>query len=130
MSDQRQDAVASPAESRKTFIEDVLAGLAQVEDMDDYIQEWHDAPEGSPGSDLDLHEYLGLSWDEYRNWGSHPESIRFVLAARRAGVTVDQVLAQTRTLGVAARSNDSSVAERVLDWLVERGRISADNKNM
>jgi hypothetical protein len=130
MSSQDADPIAPSAKSRITFIDDVLAGLARVEDIDDYIQDWHNTPDNAPGGELELHEYLGLSWDEYRRWGSHPESLRFVLAARRAKLPVEQVLAQAETVGAAARSNDSSDAERVLNWLMERGRISAEIKNI
>lgn len=35
------------------------------------IAEWHDAPEGSPIAEKQLHEHLGMTWDEYREWATH-----------------------------------------------------------
>ena len=67
-----------------TFVDDVLAGRAVIADIDDYIDRWHDAPEGSLVAATELYDYLGMSWDEYRLWGERPESLRFILSARRA----------------------------------------------
>ncbi len=108
-----------------TFVDDVLAGRAAMADIDDYIDRWHDAPEGSPIAVTELHDYLGMSWEEYRLWGERPESLRFILSARRAELPVTEVLRQDLIVGAAARSKESSVAHRVLAWLAERGRIEA-----
>lgn len=35
--------------------------------MDDKVAEWH-----ASDSDLELHEYLGLTWDEYGLWLTNP----------------------------------------------------------
>lgn len=112
-------------EVSSTFVDDVLVGQAVMADIDDYIDRWHDAPEGSPVAATELHDYLGMSWDEYQLWGERPESLRFILSARRAGLPVAEVLRQDLIVGAAARSKESSVARRVLAWLAERGRIEA-----
>lgn len=106
---------------RVTFVDDVLAGRSIVSEIDDYIDRWHDLPDSRPEAALELHDYLGLDWEEYRLWGEHPESLRFTFAARRADLPVEQVLKQA--VGVAARSEDQSDALRVLRWLKDRGRI-------
>lgn len=67
-----------------TFIDDVLAGRAQVEDIHDYIDRWHEAPADSSAAAMKLHEFLGMSWDEYRQWGEEPETLLSMVAARRA----------------------------------------------
>jgi hypothetical protein len=53
---------------RETFVDLVLTGRARRVDVEDHVDAWHDAPEGSPAAGLELHEYLGMSWDEYRLW--------------------------------------------------------------
>jgi hypothetical protein len=106
-------------------MDDVLAGRALSTDIDEYISRWHSAPERSPAAAMELHEFLGMTWDEYRIWAEHPESLRFILAARRSGQPVAEVLATAQSVGAAARSAEAGQARCVLNWLIARGRIKA-----
>ncbi|WP_248958639.1 hypothetical protein [Sphaerisporangium perillae] len=63
-----------------TYIDDVLNGRAQVEDLDDYIGVWHTSPVEQPP----LHATLGLLWPEYAMWVNDPDAISYVIDARRA----------------------------------------------
>ena len=47
----------------KSFIDDYILGNASYDDIDDYIDRWHEGD-----SDKPLHEYLGLTFDEYSDW--------------------------------------------------------------
>lgn len=47
-------------------MDDLRAGTAKPEDIDDYIDEWHNMP-GPFGPKL--HTFLGLTWAEYKRWG-------------------------------------------------------------
>jgi hypothetical protein len=94
----RRRKTATP---RRTFIDDLLSGRALVSDIDDYIDRWHDSPEGSPEAAMQLHEFLGMSWDEYRLWAEQPASLRFALAARRAKRPLPDVLRQLTLVGAA-----------------------------
>ncbi|GAB3816653.1 hypothetical protein GCM10027605_66050 [Micromonospora zhanjiangensis] len=109
-------------DDRPTFIDDVLSGRTTLDAIDDYIARWHEAPDRSYAAAMELHEFLGMTWDEYRLWGERPESLRFTVAARRAQRPVAEIL-RTNLTGAAARSNDTTDAERVLAWLKSRGRI-------
>lgn len=42
-----------------------LSYLPGARSIDDAIDAWHDNPDPHIGS---LHEYLGLTWDEYKTW--------------------------------------------------------------
>jgi hypothetical protein len=114
--------------SRTTFLDDVLRGRATVDEIDDYIDRWHDAPGDSEAASMKLHEFLGMTWDEYRLWGEKPSSLRFTIAARRHQMPVDQVL-RANLVGAAARSGDESDAEDVLQWLKDHGRIGSSSAN-
>lgn len=108
-----------------TFVAAVLAGDAFVTDVDDWVDEWHEAPDDSEAGALELHEYLGLSWEEYRLFVERPESLRFTLAARRAQRPVEEVLRAVRSAGAAARSDEPGQAEAVLSWLIKTGRVQS-----
>ncbi|TDC02103.1 hypothetical protein E1091_01480 [Micromonospora fluostatini] len=58
------------APGHHTFVQDVAAGRARRDDIDTYICRWHD----NPTIGGELHEYLGLTWDEYRRWAQAPEA--------------------------------------------------------
>jgi hypothetical protein len=116
--------MSSSVRTRSTFIDDVLAGRAQLSDIEDYIEAWHDAPDDSVEASLQVHEFLGMTWEEYRLWGEQPASLRFVIAARRANQPVTAVLKQTKMAGAAARSPEHVEATKVLQWLADRGRIN------
>lgn len=40
------------------------------EDIDDMIDEWHE----NIDIDCQLHTYLGMSWEEYRDWVGSPKT--------------------------------------------------------
>lgn len=58
-----------------SFVKDYLNGKASPEDIDSYVDKWHEGTE----SELDLHEYLGLSWEEYQEWATHPSKMEEIL---------------------------------------------------
>lgn len=64
-----------------TFIGQCVAGTASIDDMDDHVDRWHDGD-----SPLELHEYLGLTWDEYGRWVKDPESLGRLVTERRSAV--------------------------------------------
>ncbi len=106
-----------------TFVDAVLSGDALAADIDDWVEQWHAAPSGDPVADLELHEFLGIPWDSYKLWTKHPESLRFVIVARRHRVPVAAVVKQLEAAGAAARSVQPGEAEALLNWLEEHGHV-------
>lgn len=45
----------------KTFIQKCADGEALLEEIDDYIDSWHEGD----GEDLDIHEYLGMTEEQH-----------------------------------------------------------------
>lgn len=60
------------------FIDLALSGNAGLEDIDDFVDAWHE----SDGS-VTLPDFLGMTPDEYALWVSNPETIEVILRARR-----------------------------------------------
>lgn len=44
-----------------SFADDVVAGRADADDLDDYVAAWHDGA----GEDLSLHAFLGMDFETY-----------------------------------------------------------------
>ena len=52
-----------------SFIEKCINDDASLDEIDDYIDEWHDS---DSNISLELHEFLGMSWEEYSLWAVKP----------------------------------------------------------
>lgn len=94
------------------FIEQCLNGDVLEDEIDDFIDKWHDNDE----IDVELHDYLGMSWDEYSVWATRPSILPFILSARKRGTTFDVELNQER-LALAARADTIGEARRMEAWL-------------
>lgn len=102
----------------RSFIEAALGGYAGLEDIDLYVDAWHD------GSDSrELHEYLGMTWEEYQLWVERPESLRYIVSSRAHGQPIMAELFEQsqRKYALAARAKDNQ-AQGVLDWLIKQKR--------
>ena len=100
------------------YIDQVLDGRALWTDADDFVARWHDSD-----SDEDLHEYLGLSWDEYALWTEQPQTLRLIIAAHELQEPVDQLLERVDEPAVLARGLSASDARAVRKWLQKTGRL-------
>jgi hypothetical protein len=60
------------------FVDLCGRGDASPDQIDDFIELWHEG-----GSGLSLHEFLGMSWDEYSAWVLNPGLLPRIIAAHR-----------------------------------------------
>ena len=65
--------------SKETFMDSVISGKVSMSAIDDYVDNWHDG-----NSNLELHEFLGLTHDEYTQWVEKPGSLEDIIIMRRA----------------------------------------------
>lgn len=110
----------------ESFVHAVLAGHAFPEDIDDWIDNWHDAPEPADGRGVELHTFLGMTWPEYALWVEQPDSLRFIIAAHHQGRPVEELMVSRSDYALAARSQAPGEANKVLAWLKETGRIDPE----
>ncbi|WP_328525624.1 hypothetical protein [Kribbella sp. NBC_00359] len=101
-----------------TFVDAVLDGRALPEDIDDFIETWHESPD-APDS---VSKFLGLTPDEYALWVEHPESLRFVFAARKHRRSVSEIRDVATAAAAAARAENDGEAKKLLAWLKQTGR--------
>ncbi|QVX17718.1 hypothetical protein DB356_25075 [Pseudomonas congelans] len=69
------------------FLELYLKGDVVEEDIHRFVEGWH---EDRDCAGIELHEYLGMSWEEYRVWVATPAALAFILAARKQGSSLGQ----------------------------------------
>lgn len=103
----------------ETFLDEVLEGSVPWTEIDDWVDRWHESDE-----DRELHEFLGMSWDEFRLWAEQPAALRFIISAREHGEPVEDLL-KAPGHAVAARGLSEQDARIVRRWLKKTGRLSS-----
>lgn len=104
-----------------TFVEKCLVGEALADDVDDYVDRWHDG-EGDP--DTSLADFLGFTDLEYRLWAEKPHLLPFILSARREGVSLDNVRDSDATRRLAARDLRAEDAAELIRWFRTIGEVA------
>lgn len=100
-----------------TYIELCLQGEVDLEDIDDFVDRWHESD-----STHSLPQYLGMNEEEYSVWVEKPAALPFILFARRLDVPLAEVLDDSEGMPMAARALNPSEASEVLEWLRQTGR--------
>lgn len=110
--------------SATTFVDACLSGHALLDDVDDWVDRWHDVPDDDAVADLTLDEFLGFTSEEGALWAEKPESLRFIVAAHRSGRPVASILTSRDEYALAARSQAEGNAEAVREWLRSTNRLT------
>ena len=83
----RQERIAKQFANRKDDITDgafmvrYAAGCAEPEEIHDDIHDWHTRP--GTDQNVPLHEWLGMTWEEYKEWAAQKKTLDQILAARK-----------------------------------------------
>jgi len=68
------------------FIKLCLAGDVLENEIDDFVDSWHD---GKAGKNQELYEFLGMSWKEYSMWAIKPSILAFILSAHKKHIPLE-----------------------------------------
>ena len=105
--------------SDKTFLERYMNGEVLAEDIDDFVDAWH-----QNSGEKEIFEYLGMTRDEYSIWLRDPDVLPHIARARRNNIDLPTALhASVVDMPIAARSSDQLRIKRLLQWLEQRGKI-------
>ena len=66
-------------EGPQTFLDAYLSGDKGPEDIDRFVDAWHENPCGR-----EIYDHLGMTRDEYAVWARNPDSLPIIAKARRA----------------------------------------------
>lgn len=98
------------------FVSMCANGELLLEDIDDFIDEWHESDSAE-----EIYDYLGMSQQEYRLWVHDPDMLPFIVTARSQRRSIDDVLADIHDLPLAARADSPSKAKFLMEWLEQHG---------
>ena len=99
-----------------TFIELCVEGQVLPEEIDDYVDEWHDSD-----SEVPIFDYLGMSQQEYRLWVHDPDILPFIITARTQNRSIDDVVEDLHELPMAARADSPAKARFLMKWFKKEG---------
>jgi hypothetical protein len=96
------------------FFDLYSVGKALAEEIDDYIDTWHDGK----GFGSSLHEYLGLTKEEYAAWVKDAYCLPVILDARLSHRLLKESIDEYQCrLQIAARAGDARALEQLKKWL-------------
>ena len=98
------------------FIEKCIQGSVLLDDIDDFIDEWHEGE-----NDESLHKFLGMTESEYSLWVADPEILPFIVIAHQQNRDVSELIDELDTLPMVARSSNPKKAQRLAKWLKHEG---------
>ena len=103
----------------QTFLALYLNGEVLADDIDDFIDSWH---EGS--SAQEIYQFLGMSLEEYSLWIRNPEVLPLIARSRLENepldVTIERALEEQP---MAAGSSDAAKIQRLRRWLESNGKL-------
>jgi hypothetical protein len=99
--------------SHRSFLSLALTGEALANQIDDYIDQWHDDPRGLP-----LHDYLGMTGEEYGLWLDSPDFLPLIIAGRKLHKPLDAIATDTlQTMRLAGSPDDARKLQLLQAWL-------------
>ena len=69
------------------FINDVINADAILDEIDDYIEKWHDSD-----TDCSVFEYLGMTEEEYFLWVENDFYLKYIISAHEKDINISQLL--------------------------------------
>ena len=102
--------------SERSFVDLLMAGKVSLDQIDDFVDRWHAAPSGR-----ELHDYLGMTAEEYSLWLRVPDALQYVVAARQEMKPLAETVAGAcRELRQAPARRDAKTT-RLEEWLSAKG---------
>jgi hypothetical protein len=91
-----------------------LRGEVMSDEVEDFAERWHNSP-----SDIEIYEYLGMTWEEYSLWVSHPDYIDLIIAARRNERPILEAVNDNLRYSerLAARADDAGKLAALRRWI-------------
>lgn len=99
-------------------------GYVMADEIDDFIDHWHEEAPVAAGRPMPLHEFLGMNRDEYEAWVHDASVLPHIMRARIRKTPLDVVMREhIDDMRLAARANNETAIEALGKWL-ERRRVA------
>lgn len=109
------------SEQDTTFLERCLAGEAFLDEIDEYVDHWHDGG----GFGTSLPQFLGMTFEEYALWVEKPAFLNAIVFARKFGYDIAHMPIWANGYALAARGASPEETGQLIEWLKKTGRLPA-----
>jgi hypothetical protein len=91
-----------------------LSGHVLADEIEEFVEAWHNST-----SELEIHEFLGMTFEEYSLWVTDADSIAIILTARHGDKPLKEAVNDNlRFQGrIAARSNEAGKLAILSRWI-------------
>lgn len=104
-----------------SFIDLYSEGYVMADEIDDFIDIWHEQEPETSGPQMPLSAFLGMTPEEYEAWVHDPLILPHIIRARREGLSLDEVTHQHMdNMLLAARATDQTAIKALQTWLERR----------
>ena len=94
------------------YINDVINADAILDEIDDYIEKWHDSD-----TDCSVFEYLGMTEEEYFLWVENDFFLKYIISAHEKDIKEEY------TSKLVAYPSSPEETKKIYNWLKEKGMI-------
>lgn len=104
-----------------TFMHLYSNGYVMADEIDDFIDRWHDMTPVGGRSHASIHEFLGMTRDEYEAWIHDASVLPHIVRARMSHSSLDAIMSEhVDDMLLAARANNRTAIEALGKWLERR----------
>jgi hypothetical protein len=104
-----------------TFMRLYSDGHAMADEIDDFIDRWHQEAPTIDGQLVSLHDFLGMTKDEYEAWVHDVSVLPHIVRARMNHTSLDTVMREhIDDMLLAARADNRTAIEALGKWLERR----------
>jgi len=101
-----------------SFLSLCIDGKVTPQEVDDFVDKWHEAPAGR-----ELHEFLGMTEEEYSLWVRVPDALPYIVKARRNRLPLKDVVRHGFQEMRGAGSEARATIDRLQEWLKTKGEV-------
>lgn len=102
-----------------SFVDLCVRGEALVEEIDDFVERWHEGDEAGP-----LRQFLGMTAEEYNEWVVHPDVLPLIVAAHKLGLSLSRIMdLDGASYRMAARARSADELSAVIAFLKRKGIV-------
>ena len=105
----------------ENFVELCLTGNALIEEVDDFVDQWH-----RDSGEIGLRDFLGMLESEYSLWVNDPDVLPYIVLSRREKRPFVQVVNDNyyNNARLAARSDQGQKIRHLKEWLERHGYLT------
>jgi hypothetical protein len=91
------------------FVEKCLSREVGYDDIDDFIDQWHQAPQGKS-----VYDFLGMTRQEYALWVTEASVLPTIISIRAQNKNLDEIFKES---GYEVPGSSAPSAKELVDWL-------------